>query len=1122
MGKKRSIILTALVLGLVTPVLAAGPDPNLLGYWKLDGDALDSSGNDRHGTLVGEAYFIPDGAYGQALSLDGNGDYVTIPGFNGVNAVNGVQHEFTVANWFRTTITSGDQEMVTWGTNAGTQRLSWRVFEGTLRTEHGSGNLRGTTPCNDGEWHHGALVVSRGANLRVPQTLLYLDGRQDNITAGSNNAYNLTAGADVSIGRRADNNSRYWLGDIDEVYIYDRALTAEEIKALAAHAKAFAPSPADGAQSVESPLLTWTPRELALWHDVYLSTDPSLTSADQVASHSPAAIYWHVPGLTPGTTYYWRVDEIDPDGTVYPGDVWSFFYPPIEAWQPLPADGEPYMDPNVTLSWMKGTDALTHDVYFGADQIAVADGTGDTFKGNQMETTFVTGVLASDSTYYWRIDEVAVDGTKVKGNVWTFKTVPEIPVTDPSLVAWWTLDEGTGTHIVDWSGHGYHGSFSSIGSMTWVDGYDGAALSFNGSGPGDCVLTSCPGVTGTKSRTVTAWIKTTGLGEIVSWGENVAGQKWILRVQESNGTVGALRVEVNGGYMIGWNDVRDGEWHHAAAVLDSDGTPDALEIALYLDGLREPSSASLDEPIDTSAAGVVRINDSPWHSRPFAGVIDDVRIYDKALTVEEIELVMRVDPLRAWKPQPGNGRLADVRTATPLTWTKGDSASKHDVYLGTDAATVAAADTAETTGVYRGRISATNFTPAEDLDWGQKYFWRVDEVAADGSVTAGKVWSFTVAGYLIVDDFESYTDLEGERIYETWTDGWTNGTGSVVGNLVAPFAERTIVYSGSQAMPLDYNNTKSPYYSEAELTLAPVQDWTFGDANTLVVHFRGSPADFLESAGMFTLSAAGTDIWGTADQFRYVFKRLTGDGSIIARVDSITNTHVWAKGGVMIRETLDPGSRHAMVVVTPGSGVAFQRRLATNDVSVGTTQAGIVAPGWVKLTRTDSTLTAQHSADGVTWTDVVGAAGTTTSDTVVMGGTIYIGLALTSHAAGTACTATFSEVQTTGNVTGPWTQAEIGADHPGNSPATLYAAVEDSAGKVTVITHPDAAATTIGAWTEWAIPLSDLTGVNPARVKKLYLGVGSRQNPLPDGAGRIYVDDIRITKGLPAQPATAP
>jgi hypothetical protein len=90
-----------------------------------------------------------------------------------------------------------------------------------------------------------------------------------------------------------------------------------------------------------------------------------------------------------------------------------------------------------------------------------------------------------------------------------------------------------------------------------------------------------------------------------------------------------------------------------------------------------------------------------------------------------------------------------------------------------------------------------------------------------------------------VDDFESYTDDEGSRIYETWIDGWTNGTGSTVGYVQAPFAEQAIVHSGNQSMPLDYNNVKAPFYSEAEREFSPAQDWTVNSLDTLSLFVRG-------------------------------------------------------------------------------------------------------------------------------------------------------------------------------------------------------------------------------------------------------------------------------------------
>jgi len=258
------------------------------------------------------------------------------------------------------------------------------------------------------------------------------------------------------------------------------------------------------------------------------------------------------------------------------------------------------------------------------------------------------------------------------------------------------------------------------------------------------------------------------------------------------------------------------------------------------------------------------------------------------------------------------------------------------------------------------------------------------------------------------------------------------------------------------------------------------------------------------------------------DEFRFVYKRLNGDGTIIARVDSVVNTNAWAKAGVMIRENLDWASRHASVFVTPGQGVAFQRRLANNDAGVTINQTGVQAPLWVKLVRTGNLLTAQHSADGKTWVDVTSTAGAS-SDTVVMGGTIYIGLALTSHSEGVATTAEFSGIQITGGVSGQWQVADIGVEHPGNSPDILYVAVQD-ASKTVTLTHPDENAVLQTTWQRWTIDLASLQsqGLNLKAIKKMSIGIGDRKNPQPDGTGTVYIDDIRLTKGVPVEPNMVP
>jgi len=363
--------------------------------------------------------------------------------------------------------------------------------------------------------------------------------------------------------------------------------------------KAGSPEPADGAVGVNAPLLSWKPGGFGLFHDVYLGTTPDLTAANLVASHQLFTLYYHVAGLTPGATYYWRIDEIEADGTVRTGDVWSFVAQDIKAYHPGPADKATDAPLSPALTWLPGQGAVKHKLYFGTSADAVLQGAAGTDKGELADPTFAPGALESLATFYWRVDETVTSGVVMTGSVWTF--------------------------------------------------------------------TTC----------------------------------------------------------------------------------------------------------------------------------------------------------------------------------------------------------------------------------------------------------------LSVDDFESYTDDEGSRIYETWIDGWVNSTGSTVGNTTAPFAEQTIVHAGKQSMPLDYNNVKTPFYSEAELDLAPTQNWTVSGVSDMALYFRGA--------------------------------------------------------------------------ATNGAGA-------------------------------------------------------------------------------------------------------------------LYVAVEDSAGQVAVVAHPKATAVTTAVWTQWKIPLSSFTGVNLAKVKKFYLGVGDRKAPAKGGVGRLYIDDIQVIK----------
>jgi len=137
-------------------------------------------------------------------------------------------------------------------------------------------------------------------------------------------------------------------------------------------------------------------------------------------------MYYHAVGFEPGVTYYWRVDEIEANGTVHNGDVWSFTAIRLQASEPVPADGARFQLVDVDLSWLRGQNAVTHDVYFSTSEQDVADGAAAAFVGNQDVTTLELDPLAPGTTYYWRVDEVDSGDSKEVGPVWSFTTVPDV------------------------------------------------------------------------------------------------------------------------------------------------------------------------------------------------------------------------------------------------------------------------------------------------------------------------------------------------------------------------------------------------------------------------------------------------------------------------------------------------------------------------------------------------------------------------------------------------------------------------------------------------------------------------------------------------------------------------
>jgi hypothetical protein len=452
------------------------------------------------------------------------------------------------------------------------------------------------------------------------------------------------------------------------------------------------------------------------------------------------------------------------------------------------------------------------------------------------------------------------------------------------------------------------------------------------------------------------------------------------------------------------------------------------------------------------------------------------------------------------------------------------------VYFGTDEQAVRNATQASPEFKGTKALGDETHNPGS-LAWATTYYWRVDEInpANPDSPWVGNVWSFTTADFLIIDDFEGYNAGENQ-IWFSWHDGLGygtpgvdpyfagNGTGAAVGDETTPsFTEETIVHGGSQSMPLTYDNNKQDYakYSEVELTLIAPRDWTQGNAAELSIWFQGRPASvgsFVEiPVGTYTITATGADIWGNSDEFHFAFKTLAGVGSIEAQVLSVDNTDPWAKAGVMIRETLDADSAHAMMVVTPASGMSFQRRPdAGGDSFSNDDTGGITAPYWVKLERDlAGNFSAYSSTNGSTW-QKLGAA-----EPIQMGTNVYIGLAVTAHNATAACEAVFSNVTITGTVSQQWANQDIGI--ASNDAEQLYVAVSNpdgiGTGNPAVVVHDDPAAATIDTWIEWVIPLQVFAdqGIILTDVDRIAFGLGTQGNMMiPGGSGKMYFDDIRL------------
>jgi hypothetical protein len=742
--------------------------------------------------------------------------------------------------------------------------------------------------------------------------------------------------------------------------------------------------------------------------------------------------------------------------------------PPPAVTDPSPVDGAEDVPQDVVLSWIPVEVTTQHDIYLGTDAQAVADAdTSDAtgiYRGRQIAGSYIPAeMLVFGETYYWRVDEIG-DNIVLEGNLWSFTVeLFAYPVTDVAATASSNEPGKEAENVVNGSGLDDSGLLHAIGSVgnMWLSARDGNQPT---------------------------WI------EFEFDGVHKLHEMWVWNSNDSLEQVVGL----------GFKDVII-EYSADGIEFITLGTTHEFTQALGAADYEHDTTIDMEGV----AAKYVRLTaNSNWGNIFQQFGLSEVRFFSI--------------PVSARGPSPASG-ATDVALDLTLEWTAGRGADRHDVYFSDDVQAVIDS-TAPVTA-----LAETSRGPLS-LNVGTTYYWRVDEVndAETPAVWPGVVWDFTTVDSLVVDDFESY-NAEENQIWYAWKDGLGygvpemppyyagNGTGAAVGDEnTDSFTEETIVHGGNQSMPLAYDNNKQGYlnYSETTLTLNSQRDlgprdWTQRGVKELSIWFRGNPASvggFAEGpAGTYTMTAAGADIWDTSDEFHYAFKMLTGPGTITASLESLENTHGFAKAGLMVRSTLGPESANAALLLTPANGVRFQYRSSDGGATDRDFVSDLVAPLWLKLERdVAGNFRGYYSSDGINFEAL------DLRVNVSMDSTVYIGLALTSHDAALTCQAVFSGVQTTGTVTGQWQSQDIGI--LSNSAESMYVAVSDSAGVPAIVYHDDPAATQIDTWTEWVVDLNQLAdqGVNLADVDNISIGLGNRDNPQPGGSGKMYFDDIRL------------
>ncbi|MEN6428022.1 MAG: sugar-binding protein [Phycisphaerales bacterium] len=779
----------------------------------------------------------------------------------------------------------------------------------------------------------------------------------------------------------------------------------------------------------------------------------------------PVIVVNSVTGGRIGIFYQTASQDNDPRGEVISEWINNWYLPtvavPRVGSEPLPEDGAVDVPRDAVMSWKPGENAVTHDVYFGTAFEAVQEaGAADP-----------RGVLVSQGQTDTLYDP---DGLFEYGRTY-----------------YWRVDESNdvpGSTV-------FKGDVWSFTAETYAYPITGLTATVSAEQPASPAIRTIDG-SGLDA------LDQHGVDLKQMWATPGGLPAWIQYTFDREYRVHELWV---------WNSNSELELFMGFGAKDvtieysSDGeTWTALEnVPEFAQATALPTyTANTIVDFGEVLAKYVRLTvNAAWGATGITG-LSEVRFF--------------YTPVQAFEPDPADGATGVAIDAT-LNWRPGRETTSHQVFFGTDGNAVAeGAVSAETVTDHR-------YAPAA-MEFGTTYYWKVNEIG-DAGTFQGDLWSITTEEYAVIDDFESYNDnIDAETtIWHAWVDGvTTKASGSQVGYTDAPFAEQTVVHGGKQSMPLQYDNTISPYFSEAYREFSPARDWTVGAADTLVLYFQTTGPDFSvpnaatppvmdgtidamwANAPMLPVSttidgAAVTDPADASCQCRVLYDSANLYVLVEVNDDQLHNDSAATYLDDSVEIYIDGDNTKGQ---SPLAGLARQYTFGWSDTVIAGTNTDTTG---VQIAQTN-TPTGWCIEIKLPWQALIGAG-------APVGNLIGIDCFYNDDDDGgdtrESQIAWHSQVGNDWQTPASWGTAMIAAPGAGDSADQFSVAVQDSSNHSVTVTYPSSEIMSAG-WTEWRIPLSQFStaGVRLNAVKRLTIGVGDKTAPKAGGAGIVFVDDI--------------